>query len=322
MTAEYALFGHRISSPIKLQGLAPADGLPEHAPAIELKVECSLRAGPEFRGEVSIPHEVGGVPGRLGFVRNPDESFALFINERSQMRARIDHDPVANRIAINEDSPTNPIEVTSVLVSPSMPLMLRASLRYFPLHASVLASRGRAIAICGRSGAGKTTFAQFAASRSFTIVADDLAAIDAEMGVVHHGAKFVRVNETGQGDPVLQGVGPKPPRMPKNLVYTGDNVFWNAPGALPLSAVILLSEFDKDASIRLDRVSMPEAALALNRNMSGETFPTTAQMRQKGFAAATRVAKRIPVLRLQRPRGLEHLEQTEKLIRQTVLAER
>lgn len=321
MTAEYALFGHCIVSPVELPALAAAGDALDGAPRIHLTIDNSFVPGPEFKGTASKPHAYHSHRGNLGFARQPDGRFALYINDETGQCGQVDHDPAAGTIVMREEGPTNLLEVTSQLVSPSVPLMLRSTLRYFPLHASVLAAGDCAIAICGRSGAGKTTLARFMHGRSHEIIADDLASIDQERGMVHHGAQFVRLDGIEGQEQALSLASQRSARLPKSIISTAEASFWKDPRPLPLRAIILLSELQEGVQLRLERLAAPRAALALARNMSGEMFLPTSEMLQEGFTAATHTATRIPVLTLHRPPGLEYLEETANIISQAVMAE-
>lgn len=321
MTAEYALFGYRISSNVELPGLAAAGDALDGAPRIDLTLHNSFVPGPECKGTVSKPHAYHSHRGNLGFARLPGGRFAMYINDATGQCGQVDHDPAAGTITMCEEGPSNLLEATSQLVSPSLPMMLRTTLRYFPLHASVLAAGDCAVAICGRSGAGKTTLAHYMHGRSHQIIADDLAAIDHARGMVHHGAQYVRLESLEGQDSCIPAAALRPARLPKSIVSTADASFWTDPRPLPLRAIILLSELQEGAQLRLERLAAPRAALALARNMSGEMFPPTSEMQQEGFTAATKTARQIPVLILHRPPGLEHLKKTSDLISQAVMAE-
>lgn len=311
----YALFGHHIKSALPLYGLAGAGFLSSEGPVV--KLECGeLSASDHGEGNSHIVHfDEGGAAGTLSLTRDPSGVFTVFTDtffkgSGDRVLARIDHDPASGLLLMREDRPIDPLEVVSFLVSPSMPLWLRSTHRYLPLHAAVVAMDGKAIAICGHSGAGKTTLALHCLRRGFAIIADDMAAIDWHSGVVHHGAAFSRIDEQQMALVEEHGETRRSPRFPKHLLDTGQHEYWSNPRPLPLAGIFMLSSFQSDAALTIDPVPQLEAGIALNSNLTGEMFPPTTAERQAGFSAAMAVAEAIPVYRLNRPRGLDHLGAT------------
>lgn len=314
MTAAYALFGHRIVSPCALWGLATADRIDADAPVITVSLDRDAVVGGEQPGDGSTAYRTPqGEDGRLSLQRHGDDGFTVFINEGGVTRARIDHDLATGSIAFREAGPIDPVQVTSFLVSPFMPLRLRTLMRAFPLHAAVIAIGDRAVAICGPSGAGKTTLALYLRGRSHAIVADDLAAIDVATGLVHHGAAFCRIDPNHPAARQARGARRANPRVPKHFLDIGDHDFWLRPRALPLAAIFILGSAG-DGAIAAERIDHPYAGLGLSGNLSGELFAPSRAARQRGLAAAFDLARRVPVYALRRPRGLEHLGATADAI--------
>ncbi len=298
-----------------LWGLASADRLNADAPSLTLSLDDSYAASAEELGVASVVYQTtAGEEGRLSLQRQGADGFSVFIHEAGSARARIDHSLAAGSVTIHEDGPIDPIQVTSFLVSPFMPLRLRTLMQFFPLHAAVIGIGDSAVAICGPSGAGKTTLALHLREQSHAIVADDLAAIDPATQQVHHGATFCRIDPKHPA--VRKASGPRRTntRVPKHFLDTSNHAFWSNPRALPLTAIFMLGSSD-DGQITAERLAEPMAGLALSRNLSGEMFAPSLPARQAGLAAALDMARRIPVYALRRPRGLEHLAATADLIR-------
>lgn len=323
MSSVYALFGHQINSPISLEGLVRVNAAVCHWPTIDLVV-----GGLEVveRGEGvchALRFDEGGASGSLSLTRHPSGAFTIFTDtvfeaDGVRVHARIDHDPVAGRLHIRENRPIDPLEVVSFLVSPSMPLWLRATGRLLPLHAAVVAMDDKAVAICGPSGAGKTTLALHCRKRSFAIIADDMAAIDWNSGLVHHGAAFSRIDQQQFALIEEGGTTRRSPRLPKSLLDTGQHRYWSNPRPLPLAGIFMLSGFQDDQAICVQRVPDIEAGIALSANLTGEMFPPTKAQRQAGLSASMAVAERVPVYRLRRPRGLDRLDAAVEAIYNTV----
>jgi hypothetical protein len=262
-----------------------------------------------------LQFDENGASGSLSLTRERSGAFTIFTNtlfaaDKRRVHARIDHDPATGRLRMRENRPINPLEAVSFLVSPSMPLWLRATNRYLPLHASVIALGDKAVAICGPSGAGKTTLALHFRKRSLAIIADDMAAIDGTSGLVHHGAPFSRIDRQqfaliGDGEATRGSL-----RLPKSLLDTGEHPYWSDPRPLPLAGIVLLSGFHDDPAIAIESVPAIEAGIALSANLGGEMFPPTKAQRQAGLSASMAVARQVPVYRLRRPAGLDHLDAT------------
>lgn len=315
MTSAYALFGHRVVSPCPLWGLATADQLGADAPSLTLSLDSSYAGSAEDRSVASVVYQTtAGEEGRLSLERHGAEGFSVFIHEGGSARARIDHDLAAGAVTIREDGPIDPVQVTSFLVSPFMPLRLRTLMQSFPLHAAVIGIGDKAVAICGASGVGKTTLALHLREQSCAIIADDLAAIDRTTGWVDHGAAFCRIDPRHPAARKASGPRLANARVPKHFLDTSDHAFWSSPGALPLSAIVMLGTSD-DRRTTAERLGQPHAGLALGSHLSGETFAPSLSARQTGLAAAFDLAKRVPVYALRRPRGFEHLAATADLIR-------
>lgn len=321
----YALFGHRINSPTPLDGLATAANLTVGDPVVDL----ILGELPDADFGEGLSHALQfdevGAAGSLSLTRHTSGAFTIFTDtlfeaNGSRVHARIDHDPVAGRLQMRENRPIDPLEVVSFLVSPSMPLWLRATHRFLPLHASVIALDDKAVAICGPSGAGKTTLALHCRKRSLAIIADDMAAIDWNSGLVHHGAAFSRIDQQ-QFALIEAGTATRrSPRFPKSLLDTGEHPYWSNPRPLPLAGIFMLSGFQDDQPIAIERIPEIEAGIALNANLGGEIFPPTKAQRQLGLAASMAVARQVPVYRLRRPRGLDLLDGALDEIRKAMQA--
>lgn len=318
MTSSYALFGHRIVSPCPLWGLGAPDALGADAPTLTLSLDCQYVSGSEEFGGSSVAFlTAGGEDGCLSLQRRGDDGLTVFIDEAGETCARIDHDLAAGSVAIREDGPINPVHVTSFLVSPFMPLRLRSMMRLFPLHAAVIGMGDKAVAICGPSGAGKTTLALYLREQSHAIIADDMAAIDPNTAMVHHGAAFSRIDPNHPLARQGYGAVHADARLPKQFLDTSDHEFWSSPRALPLAAIFLLGTSD-GAQTTAERLRHPHAGIALARNLSGEMFAPPPSARQTGLAAAFGVATRVPVYALHRRLGLEHLEEAAQVIRDIV----
>lgn len=190
------------------------------------------------------------------------------------------------------------------------------------LHAATVAWQGRAIAVCGATGTGKSTLAATLCRAGAAFVGDDIAAIrtDTADGVplvwpdgrqhrlwadaIEHLSLAER-----QGAPIRSHmrkfhVAPSSPAHPVE-------------DSLPLAAVILLSSRDLTAPPgppRIERVPLVDAAPMLR----GEIYrPYLARRLGNDPALFIQIAallEKTPVFRLERTLGLEYLDDAAALV--------
>ena len=177
-----------------------------------------------------------------------------------------------------------------------------------PLHASVVAIGGRAVAFTGTSGAGKSTLALDLQQRGYPIIGDDLCAIrlDGTRPVTSTGVTRLKL-----WAPSLHAAGHDTTGL-EPIAARQDKYHWPASGTvedmtLPLAAIVTLDWGDEVAVTRLNGA---DAVGALVSN----TFRGVL-VEPMGIAAAhllrcATVARAVPVLRLTRPRDLADLGAT------------
>lgn len=297
-----------------LFGFASAGASKGDMPLVQLHIGRLTDNDQFVYGPDLVEFHEGKTSGALSLIRSPCgassiEIKTVFEEGLGSSRSRIDFDTANCVLSMWEDKHIDPLIVASVLVSPCMPLWLRTTHRYLPLHASVISMADQAIAICGQSGAGKTTLSLQCRKRSFAIIADDMAAVDLDSGFVHHGAAFSRIERQQFAQLVATGEAYRNPRLQKNLLDTSEHDYWSDPRPLPLTAVFLLCDFSNDERVFLEPISKFQAGLALNANLAGEMFPLKKTDQQAGFSAAMKLAQNTKVFKLHRPKGLEYLDE-------------
>jgi hypothetical protein len=189
----------------------------------------------------------------------------------------------------------------------------------YPLHASAVAlpGLGGAVGFAGRSGAGKSTMVAALVRRGATLVSDDICVMDpaARGGLtVWPGAARVKLDRTGLGavsGPVsdLDSAGGN--RGKFHLPVESD-LSPDAP--VPLTRVYLLA--DGEGSPRVERLVGLDAVSALVDDTYLLPTARVLGLIPQVFSLAARVAQTLPVCRLVRPRGLEHLSATAELVEQ------
>jgi hypothetical protein len=179
---DYAAYGLRIRSNRPLPGFAPAtgEGVPvivDFAGAPEPDVHQGGEGadeGPQFRqfGWETIWHRADG-------------SWRLrYVDPRDGASWTADLDRTGTHVTIRWSSAAQLADIPAVLQGPVLAAVLH--LRRVPvLHAAVLAVDGHAVAVLGRSGAGKSTTGAAFVARGFASLSDDLAVLALDGGVVH-----------------------------------------------------------------------------------------------------------------------------------------
>ncbi|WP_338504106.1 hypothetical protein V6R86_09590 [Sphingomonas kaistensis] len=180
----------------------------------------------------------------------------------------------------------------------------------FPLHANAVELDGRAIAVAGATGAGKSTLAAWFSRSGHRIVGDDVVALKATACTVlaYPGPPRVRLWREAMERFGIDTNGLEPS-------YADDTVEkWDLPvagdalvaDAVPLGAVYVLED---GADIAITRLGGGAAAATLfDHTYRGSYADRQAEWRAEHFRAVAAVAKSVPVFRLERPRDLSLLE--------------
>jgi hypothetical protein len=189
------------------------------------------------------------------------------------------------------------------------------------LHASAVAIDGHAVAFMGASGLGKSTMAASLYARGHTVLADDLVVLDpSDNGSVMLFPSFPELKLFPES--IVAALGDNPEGLPK-LVAGLDKRARTAPKGFttdpfPIKALYLL---DNDSTPSLELISPREriphliresyGARKLNLWLKGAT--ASAHLRK-----CAEVANKVPTYWLRRPRDLESLGETAKLVEESV----
>jgi hypothetical protein len=201
-------------------------------------------------------------------------------------------------------------DAASYLVGPVLGLLLRLR-GVLALHASVVAAHGRAAALAGPAGAGKSTAAAAFARAGLPVLADDVAALEEHAGGFHVLPAFPQLRLWPESAEALYGHADALPRLApgweKRALDLSGGPFHAAP--LPLAAVYLLAPREAGCVPRVETVA-PAAALV---ELVAHTFAGTlldAPRRRREFEALSRLVRAVPVRRLvadDAPGGLDAL---------------
>ena len=212
--------------------------------------------------------------------------------------------------------------ITALLLGPVLGAVLR--LRDIScLHASVVAVGASAVAFAGPSGAGKSTLAATLSEQSFSIIADDIAALEEresndefwvqpgyprlrlQPGVIN------RLQETGIDLAPVSAYTDKR-YLDLSPDHYGARSFQAQP--LPLGAIYILDQRQaKQVNPSLIPLPAKEAVLSLVANTYGN-YMVQPELRAREFHRLSRLAAQVPVQRLQRPDDLEALNQVYSLL--------
>jgi hypothetical protein len=159
-TRSYRLCGLKFDSDFDLPALPQWDGLPD-APA---DVNCRL----------------GEVPARLGrpdhiaplFQTSGTGEYLLVLPGTARVLVRN-----GNEITVEPDTDPASSNLSAILTGTILAVLWHQR-GLLPLHASVVVIKGRTLALCGDSAAGKSTLAAILARRGCGVIADDICVID------------------------------------------------------------------------------------------------------------------------------------------------
>jgi hypothetical protein len=182
----------------------------------------------------------------------------------------------------------------------------------FVLHASAASWNGGAVAFAGPSGEGKSTIVAGLHRESFSVIADDVLAIDAKCRTALPGLVQLKLTEETRsrltsGIVATQSIGD---RTSKRLCE-----LQGAPvrEAIPLRAIYLL---ETGLAVEFVSVSPARAAIELVRHTYGARLIHAIGLSARHFQQAAELARHVPVTILRRPRDLALLPQIVEGIKQ------
>lgn len=184
-----------------------------------------------------------------------------------------------------------------------------------PLHACAITLAGRAIAIAGDSGAGKSTTARALLHRGHQLLAEDQALIDPVSKQLYPGAPDLRLwAEAARlfGDPMVEEsrVGVEEDKF---AIGSFRDRFDHIPRLL--AAFFVLSPDPADRPT-VERLGAAAAAAALHRHVYRLRLATFMGLGPGIFRWATDLAAKVPVYTLRRPHDLSRLDELAAFIEQ------
>jgi hypothetical protein len=186
----------------------------------------------------------------------------------------------------------------------------------FPLHASCVSLNGHGVALAGPSGAGKSTLVAALLRHGATFVSDDLCVLD------QTGNGIPRVRTSAARAKLDQAALVALDHSSGELSSAGGNrgkylvPIHIPPGAtaepVPLHCLYLIRDGEDPA--RTERVEGLEAVAALVDETYFLRWAGALGLAEQCFAQAAKVARKLRIHRLLRPRGFHHLNSIVQLI--------
>jgi len=188
------------------------------------------------------------------------------------------------------------------------------------LHAATVALQGRAIALCGPTGAGKSTLAATLCRKGACFVGDDIAAIhidpaDSAPMVWPDGRQHRLWADAIDHLTLAERQGP-PVRSHMCKFHVASSTPCKQ-DAVPLAAVILLQTRDRTVPPgppEIQRLRLVDAAPLLRREIYRPSLANRMGHNSLLFIQIASLLDRIPVFRLERTPGLEYLDADAALV--------
>ena len=154
--------------------------------ALKLDSDFDLPALPGWSGPANAPADVicrgGRVPIRLSRATHATPLFQTSgTGECLLVLPGTGRILVRNGNDITVEPEADASNMSAILTGPIQAVLWHQR-GLLPLHASVVAIRGRVIALCGCGAAGKSTLAALLAAQGHSVIADDICVIDAHSG--------------------------------------------------------------------------------------------------------------------------------------------
>jgi len=313
----YTAFGLRLRSDRPIPGLAPQ---PEPA-AVDVVVRWEASPAwwarflemPQELWHTGFPDEAGGEPGYKMWQVAGGEYFRLRYRDGCQFVI----DRECMRLWVSGPEAATPEHLATYLLGPVLGILLR--LRGVPcLHGSAVAVGGRALALLGGQGAGKSTTAAAFARLGFPVLTDDITVLreeadafwvlpgDPNVCLWPKSVEYLYGSPTAL--PLIISHNVLMPEWDKrwlNLTVPGYR-FQSQP--LPLGAIYILGDRQDDAGPRVEEVSGADRLMLLIANNYGSAI-LDKERRAREFEALGRLLDRTPVRRIIPRAGPAYLPQ-------------
>ncbi len=191
--------------------------------------------------------------------------------------------------------------------------------RVLAFHAATVAWRGRAIVLCGPTGAGKSTLAAALCRAGAGFVGDDIAPIHNDgVPIVWPDGRQHRLWADAIEHMALAARQGPPIREHMRKYHVAPSATQSeARDALPLAAIILLRTRETTAPPeppRIERLNLVDAAPLLRKEVYRASLARHMGHDALLFAQIATLLGRVPVFRLERAFDFKHLDESAALV--------
>ncbi|MDU8913742.1 hypothetical protein [Aestuariicoccus sp. MJ-SS9] len=187
--------------------------------------------------------------------------------------------------------------------------------RIVTLHASAVQVGGGAVLFCGDSGAGKSTMAAALQSHGFTVLCDDLCAIELTNGegaIAHSDGRKLKLWEDTIGALGLQAKrGARVHNQLDKFFVQGDEA---AKSFLPVRAVFELAQNEGASEPKLFEMPMADAAAMIRQNAYRPFLVRHLKDEALYFEAAVVLLRQAVLLRLERHHDFDEIEKVVDIV--------
>jgi hypothetical protein len=212
-------------------------------------------------------------------------------------------------------------DVQSYFVGPVFACLLRIR-GVLCLHAAVVAHGGRALALIGAKGAGKSTTSAALIGRGWRLLADDVGALGFEADRILVAPGYPRMRLGAETGASLFGAHRVTTKVYGHLekryceLDAGPASADYCAASQPLAGVVFLGPRLADGTLHCAGIRPGEGLIRLAKNTIGNYVVIEPEARAREMAQMARLAREVPLRQLSAPDGLHRLATVEAFLRQ------
>jgi hypothetical protein len=300
----YSAYGLRLTSDRPIPGLSQLDSHPAKSRDLHIEFEDShanhCRGTDPTRETLWYTTDIQDAEGNPALkIWKGNSSGDYFIRYTHGLAFRLNAE--LSRVCVLRSRPLSDEDVAPFLLGPVLGIVLRLR-GVTSLHASAVEIGGKAVAFVGVPGAGKSTTAAIFAQNGYSVLTDDIVALEKHESefLVHPGYPFL--NLLPRSLALLRGfteVTEEADRYAekRQLMLDGHERRFEK-DMLPLGAVYFLAERSNDASkTTVSAISAQEALIALVSNTYANKM-LDQEMRAREFNALGELVRLVPMRRV------------------------
>ncbi len=319
----HKIFGLALRSNLPIPGVPPAQSPPDH-----VDVELHLGASPYLESEIpdgseSLTYVSSYTDGlnnpALRIWRTPDCAFLhLIYHDGIQFWL----DCGGNTVWAVWPETSALADAASYLLGPVLGLLLRTR-GVTCLHASAVSIEDYSVVFVGSAGAGKSTTAAAFARKGYSVISDDIVALEDRRGTFHVVPAYPYLCLWPDSVQMLYGSSEALPRIipswDKRQLALGDQRTRFEKRPLPLGAIYILGERSADASPFVESIQPRVALLSL----VAETYANKIidrEMRGREFTVLGHLVTTVPIRRVRPSNDPARLEELCRVIHEDFAA--